>query len=1007
MLSDQGKCSALLTREGFFDFNIFRTHCNVSHNVTVVCQHDQKANTVFANSMSDIQISTADGFYSLQLFSSCNSGWFLVDNVCINFYHCPRCYNNIDAHEQCSKYGGQLAYHILNNVTINTPGNLLAKHTKLALFFDMFHQESDFDDKYYDDEHLFTPLLKYIFAVNGSAMCVNLNTSDPCFDKDIALFVWYRDVSEYSNSLWVHDRLFNSSVHRADHRMWAAIWQTGYNHAKKKDFALCEKSVDHSRMLTKCSDQYIVCDDGTCVHDSLVCDGHPHCMHGEDEGDCQHICSDHSHKCMSQCHHRNLCSCSPQYFQCLSGGCVPLQKICDRTVHCFDASDEPATCVYLQPEQLGRTSVYLGINSYINTLIQKSMAVQSMCSYSNVVLLNHTYYKIYAKEPTCVPLTHSSDIRFLCNLCNTYDRVPPQFFSLDRVCIYDNDCDDNYTSHCFNGYHLLKCEHTYCVERFKCPSSYCISFDHICNKVCDCPHCEDESICSKLLCPGMLLIPHMESGLRCSKNVAALKYSMNMRQVIHRKGMNITDEVPVFLHLENVVNLTSLIATPEIIVYCKILHSSLGVTDVQLFQHMVSVRRLLLPHNGIQKVHDSMFASMSQLMMLDLSYNFITHVSQVILCSLQNLQYFSLHHNLITSLQIAIFLYNPEIQVLLLESNNFSPQSVRVDVSLPSLYRLSSDIPRLCCAFNKIDFCSPPFPLFVSCSNLITSKVLIVLGWLIGLATSILSLCCLILLTYKCFFTDNQKSSIVVLLSMNLSLAELVTSFCLLSYSVINAVFSGVFGVIADQWRYSWKCLSLEGLFSVSSRSSLAFADCLSVHFAIHVPSIIRRESNHKAACFQILITWVFVTSACIAVQILKYMHDIDPYNYFCFPFTTLFPSDPLLLGLQIVTLLFDSLLVVVSIVSYSYLLVFTIKRGRNQALQSVSKRKQKLEKFAARLTVLILSTVLTWIPILCMQIVILLQITISPSIYLACILVSFSVNLILDPILLIRNALA
>ena len=136
-------------------------------------------------------------------------------------------------------------------------------------------------------------------------------------------------------------------------------------------------------------------------------------------------------------------------------------------------------------------------------------------------------------------------------------------------------------------------------------------------------------------------------------------------------------------------------------------------------------------------------------------------------------------------------------------------------------------------------------------------------------------------------------------------------------------------------------------------------------------------------------------------------MHDIDPYNYFCFPFTTLFPSDPLIFGLQIVTVLFDSLLVMVSIVSHSYLLVFTIKRGRNQALQSVNKRKQKLEKFAARLTVLILSTALTWIPILCMQSVILLQITIFHNIYLTCILISFSVNLILDPILLIRNVLA
>ena len=128
------------------------------------------------------------------------------------------------------------------------------------------------------------------------------------------------------------------------------------------------------------------------------------------------------------------------------------------------------------------------------------------------------------------------------------------FFNLDRLCIYDHGCDHNY--HCCNGFHLPKCEDMYCVGRFKCPSSYCISFDHICNKVWDCPQCEDESFCSKLLCPGMVLIEQLGSGLRCSMKVAALKQSMNLTQVIHKKGINITDDFPVFIHLEYVMNLS-------------------------------------------------------------------------------------------------------------------------------------------------------------------------------------------------------------------------------------------------------------------------------------------------------------------------------------------------------------------------------------------------------------------------------------------------------------------
>ena len=280
-----------------------------------------------------------------------------------------------------------------------------------------------------------------------------------------------------------------------------------------------------------------------------------------------------------------------------------------------------------------------------------------------------------------------------------------------------------------------------------------------------------------------------------------------------------------------------------------------------------------------------MFVFMSQLIVLDLSHNLIRHLPQIILCALQKLQYISLHDNLIAGLPARLFIYNNDVQVLLLESNNLKSQSVIIDASFPLLYRLSSDIPRLCCAFERATLCSPPFPLFVSCSNLITSMALIVLGWLIGLSTPILNLFCLSLLVYKICSPATQTPRVVMLYSINLSFVELATSLCLLSYSVANVVYDDEFGVIADHWRQSLKCLSLESLFSVSSRLSLAFAVCLSIHFAIHIPSLIPRKSSLKATVFNIIVLWLIITPIGIAVQVLEYMRNSDPFNYFCFPF--------------------------------------------------------------------------------------------------------------------------
>ena len=1013
MVYDQGKCSALLTREGFFDFIVLRTQCSVSHSVAVVCQHNNKVSLVFSNNMSDIKLSLVDGFYSLQLYASCDPGWFRVNDVCINFFQLITM--NCQQHN-----GGQLAYHVLKNVTISAPGNILDKNTKLSLFFDMFHHMDDMNTSHREifeslPKDMWGPFQRY-FDVNGTDLCIAFNISHECTNSDIALSVSYRDFLFDASGSPLHSFHWTGVKFPFYFAMWSVIYQPTFQirPLESYDYTLCEKSLVQNTILTDCSASYMSCNDGTCIHDSLVCDGHSHCPHGEDETNCQHICSDPSYNCMLQCHHRDLCFCTQGYFQCLSGGCVPLQKLCDKSVHCIDASDEPPTCMYLRPEQLSSHSLSAGINNYINTLIQHNIIIQHKCSQSNYGSLVHVQnvkYKIRFNRQKCLPSSVLSTRKMICGipLVETWyhSSLIPRLFSLDRLCIYDHDCDDNYRYHCSNGFHLLKCEHMYCVGRFKCPSSYCMSFDHICNKVCDCPHCEDESICNKLLCPGMVLIEQLGSGLRCSMNLDALKHSMNYRQVIHRNDVNITDDFPVLIHLDDVMNLTNFIHKPEVVVYCEIRYYKFSSTDVSIFHHMISVRRLLLPHNHMQKVHDSMFVSMSQLIVIDLSHNLIKYLPQLALCSLHNLQYISLHHNLITELPDRIFVSNPHVQVLLLESNHLKPQSVTIDAAFPSLYRLSSDIPRLCCAFETVKFCSPTFPLYVTCSDLITSKPLIALGWLFGLSTSLINLVCLMLLVYKLCTNTAQIPLAVMVYSMNLNLAELASSLCILSYSIINVVYHDVFGIFADHWRHSGQCLILESLFSVSSWACLAFALCLSAHFAIHIPSVTPKESSLKAIFVRIIIMWLIIISTCITVQILEHMRNIDPFNYFCFPFTTLYPSDPLILGLQSVLLVLDVILIIATVISHSYLLVFIIRRSKNKTLQSVGKRKERLQKLAARLSVLILSTVLTWIPIICVQILVLLKITVLPSIYFWCILVSFPINLTIDPILLIRNLLA
>ena len=183
------------------------------------------------------------------------------------------------------------------------------------------------------------PLLKYQmhFAVNGSALCVALNNSNECKEGDILVAVGYHKlvIAEhryYDNSGFKeatnefrNDYLVFQGDLESDHYLWSVIYQLKFEISEHKNMSLCEKSVVHAAVVADCSEYYMSCHEGTCIHDSLVCDGHSHCPHGEDEADCQHICSDHSHNCMSHCHHRDLCFCSLEFFS------VFVRRLCTST----------------------------------------------------------------------------------------------------------------------------------------------------------------------------------------------------------------------------------------------------------------------------------------------------------------------------------------------------------------------------------------------------------------------------------------------------------------------------------------------------------------------------------------------------------------------------------------------------------------------------------------------------------------------------------------------------
>ncbi|XP_052092912.1 low-density lipoprotein receptor-related protein 2-like [Mytilus californianus] len=79
-----------------------------------------------------------------------------------------------------------------------------------------------------------------------------------------------------------------------------------------------------------------VCDDGICIGQKYVCDGHPDCYDKSDETECVH-------GIISRGSPNERCD-QVGFYRCASGECIPLHSVCDVRSSCSDGSDEGKLC---------------------------------------------------------------------------------------------------------------------------------------------------------------------------------------------------------------------------------------------------------------------------------------------------------------------------------------------------------------------------------------------------------------------------------------------------------------------------------------------------------------------------------------------------------------------------------------------------------------------------------------------------------------------------------------
>ena len=448
------------------------------------------------------------------------------------------------------------------------------------------------------------------------------------------------------------------------------------------------------------------CSDGLYIDETLVCNGIKDCSEGTDEENC--ICSNYSKVSLSVCKYNHCskskrCPCSDYFYQCSSFPfCIPYLLVCDGHKDCQQGEDEICSdsiqkVKIVFQKSLSNTSFkcFTGRNhipiSFVDDLVPECpISFEDEAQYYN--LLTNPHHK-------SSPCSNSNELPCVSghNYC----------FPLSKLCVYDFSTNSLKLRYCRNGAHLHNCTYFQCLGYFKCPISYCIPFDLVCNGNWDCPEGHDEHNCFTYSCSHLFKCKNQNKCLHiskvCDKNRDCIYgddelscvsgYSFfcpsqctcfsqsivcdHLNHIKHEKMWDFMKHFKCYsctlkfsdIHFPSITFLDIKDHFPEQLCISTATKnpflSSLRKLDMSLnkittvkgscLNSLQSLKILYLQVNRIDSIEDKSFNSLRNLKILDLSYNKIKKLTKGIFIGLHNVAVINLTVNLVTSINVNTF----------------------------------------------------------------------------------------------------------------------------------------------------------------------------------------------------------------------------------------------------------------------------------------------------------------------------------------------------------------
>ena len=725
------------------------------------------------------------------------------------------------------------------------------------------------------------------------------------------------------------------------------------------------------------------CEDGSYINEISVCDDKIDCIEGADEKQCS--CNNAMDVLPLGCKYfynekSNKCSCSSYYFTCLSSStCIPYLNVCDGHRDCLYGEDE--YCKNYIEKQIRNFVSSSPVNTF--TCIESNITIPS-------ILLNDFI-------PDC-PGTIEDEMEYY-NLmtnpfhthisCKDKQKIPcipghSHCFYLNKLCIFEIEKNTKILKYCRNGAHLYNCTIFQCSEYFKCPLSYCIPFNVICNGEWDCPQGDDEASCNSYICPNLFKCKGQTKCLHFSKYCDNNKdcifgddesWCTNGSVLVCPKECKCFAQSLICTNMDNnlhhhiwssVKYLKCISCNPHY--YSKLFSSFQAIMFLNIKDHMFDsiclkkdenipilylLRHFDISSNRLTEIKNNCFFSLNRMITFHLQNNLISNLGDKSFKIFLYLNLLDLSHNRISKLRRTIFngltsiktinlTFNP---IMYIETDTFQGMSPKT---------IHSFNIQVCCMSQSWIKCKVKQDSFSKSNDLLFNKLMKYLYSLIGSLTIILNMISFFLdITKRKMRKQTQASSIIYL-------------------SVFNWLFGLYLVVIAlADWHYKGNYIGLD----MSWRNSLicklsSFCVLVSLTVSPVILSILMltkfcvikwpMTSKLKDPSFVkrvIEISFTIVLAICInlisTIFIFPSKHNLSGI---CIPiFTPDNHSLPLL-----VTTLFIVNVKVFSLVTIVILSIFLLHILRKTEIQT---KNRKYEKVSQKLFITILINICCCIP--------------------------------------------